>query len=98
MALGSVCRGVKTGSADVDQHLAGDAGLVEREAVLAALGADPRLEIAGGRVPLVLQLLSPAQRPIQITRDLPGFWRGFGFRRDSRQARNIPVQRLVTRP
>ena len=32
--------------------------------------------IAGGRVPLILHLLSPAQRPIQITRDLPGFWRG----------------------
>jgi ATP-dependent helicase HrpB len=32
--------------------------------------------IAGGRVPLVLHLLSPAQRPIQITKDLPGFWRG----------------------
>ncbi|MHB2206836.1 ATP-dependent helicase HrpB [Methylobacterium sp. CM6257] len=30
---------------------------------------------AGGR-PLILHLLSPAQRPIQITRDLPGFWRG----------------------
>jgi ATP-dependent helicase HrpB len=32
--------------------------------------------LAGGRVPLVLELLSPAHRPIQITRDLPGFWRG----------------------
>ncbi|HEX3181579.1 MAG TPA: ATP-dependent helicase HrpB [Beijerinckiaceae bacterium] len=32
--------------------------------------------IAAGRVPLVLALLSPAHRPIQITRDLPGFWRG----------------------
>jgi ATP-dependent helicase HrpB len=32
--------------------------------------------IAKGRVALTLELLSPAQRPIQITRDLPGFWRG----------------------
>jgi ATP-dependent helicase HrpB len=32
--------------------------------------------IAGGRLPLTLELLSPAQRPIQITRDLPGFWAG----------------------
>ena len=32
--------------------------------------------IAAGKVPLVLELLSPAQRPVQVTRDLPGFWRG----------------------
>jgi ATP-dependent helicase HrpB len=32
--------------------------------------------LAGGRVPLVLELLSPAHRPIQVTRDLPGFWKG----------------------
>ena len=32
--------------------------------------------IAAGRVPLVLELLSPAHRPVQVTRDLPGFWRG----------------------
>jgi ATP-dependent helicase HrpB len=32
--------------------------------------------IASGRLPLTLNLLSPAHRPIQITRDLPGFWKG----------------------
>ena len=42
--------------------------------------------IAAGRVPLVLHLLSPAHRPIQITKDLPGFWRGSwaGVRADMR--------------
>lgn len=32
--------------------------------------------VAAGRVALVLALASPAGRPIQTTRDLPGFWRG----------------------
>ncbi|MFU9137340.1 ATP-dependent helicase HrpB [Erwinia tasmaniensis] len=32
--------------------------------------------VAGGRIPLVLELLSPAQRPLQITRDLAAFWQG----------------------
>ena len=39
-------------------------------------GLDRHPSIAGGRVPLVLVLLSPARRPIQTTGDLPGFWRG----------------------
>ncbi|PLR26839.1 ATP-dependent helicase HrpB [Caulobacter zeae] len=32
--------------------------------------------VANGKVPLTLALLSPAHRPIQITKDLPGFWKG----------------------
>jgi len=32
--------------------------------------------IANGKIPLLAILLSPAHRPIQMTQDLPGFWRG----------------------
>jgi ATP-dependent helicase HrpB len=37
-------------------------------------GAKATPTIAGGRMPVMLHLLSPAGRPAQITRDLPGFW------------------------
>src|SRR5690606_16368435 len=37
------------------------------------LAETPR--IGGGRVPVTFKLLSPAQRPLQVTRDLASFWR-----------------------
>lgn len=42
--------------------------------------------VAGGRVPLTLHLLSPAHRPVQVTRDLASFWRSgyFEVRKDLR--------------
>lgn len=39
-------------------------------------GLDRHPGVADGRIGLLLVLLSPAHRPIQVTRDLPGFWRG----------------------
>lgn len=35
--------------------------------------------LCDGRVPVTLHLLSPAQRPVQVTRDLAGFWRSSYF-------------------
>jgi ATP-dependent helicase HrpB len=45
-----------------------------RPQALFGLAAHPM--VGGGSVPLVLSLTSPAGRPIQTTRDLPGFWAG----------------------
>lgn len=39
-------------------------------------GLSEHPSIACGRAPLTLSLLSPAQRPIQTTKNLPGFWKG----------------------
>lgn len=41
---------------------------------LFGLAETPRL--GGGRIPVLLHLLSPAHRPVQVTRDLAGFWAG----------------------
>ena len=39
-------------------------------------GATDTPRLAGGRVQVLLHLLSPARRPLQVTRDLKGFWEG----------------------
>jgi ATP-dependent helicase HrpB len=39
-------------------------------------GLDATPRVGGGRVPITFKLLSPAQRPVQVTRDLASFWRG----------------------
>jgi len=58
----------------IDYEGAGAPALHIRVQEVFGLKAHPT--IAGGRLPLTLHLLSPAHRPIQITRDLPGFWSG----------------------
>lgn len=58
----------------IDYETAGAPALHIRVQELFGLTRHP--SIASGRLPLTLHLLSPARRPIQITRDLPGFWKG----------------------
>jgi ATP-dependent helicase HrpB len=58
----------------IDYETAGAPTLHIRVQELFGLTQHP--SIAHGKLPLTLHLLSPAHRPIQITRDLPGFWRG----------------------
>lgn len=55
---------------------AADGGPAVEIRVQELFGLDRHPAIAGGRVPLTLVLTSPAHRPIQTTKDLPGFWRG----------------------
>ncbi|MGZ5985253.1 MAG: ATP-dependent helicase HrpB [Caulobacteraceae bacterium] len=61
-------------SAAIDYGAEGGPAMEVRVQELFGLDAHPN--VAGGRVPLTLVLLSPARRPIQVTKDLPGFWRG----------------------
>ncbi len=58
----------------IDYETAGAPALHIRVQEVFGLSRHP--SIAGGKLPLTLHLLSPARRPIQITRDLPGFWKG----------------------
>ena len=66
---------VPTGS-KIPIDYAAENGPVLAVRVQELFGLDHHPTIMGGRVPLLLHLLSPAHRPIQVTRDLPGFWRG----------------------
>ncbi|MBZ9653951.1 ATP-dependent helicase HrpB [Phyllobacterium lublinensis] len=65
---------VPTGSNIPIRYDAEEPVLAVRVQELFGLAVHPA--IADGTIPLLLELLSPAHRPIQITRDLPGFWRG----------------------
>jgi ATP-dependent helicase HrpB len=58
----------------IDYEAEGGPKIAVRVQELFGLNRHPA--IAGGRIALAIELLSPAQRPVQITRDLPGFWRG----------------------
>ncbi|UUP17995.1 ATP-dependent helicase HrpB [Nitratireductor thuwali] len=62
-----------TGSRVPIRYENGEAVLAIRVQELFGLQKHP---VIGGRTPLTLELLSPAHRPIQKTRDLPGFWSG----------------------
>jgi ATP-dependent helicase HrpB len=66
---------VPTGSRVAVDYLDDNAPCIEvRMQEVFGLADTPR--IGGGKVPITLKLLSPARRPMQITRDLAGFWRG----------------------
>jgi ATP-dependent helicase HrpB len=54
----------------------GPAGPTVEVRAQALFGLDRHPTVAGGAVPLTLAITSPAGRPIQTTRDLPGFWTG----------------------
>ena len=61
-------------SHEIDYEADGGPTVMVRVQALFGLSVHPT--IMEGRVPLILSLTSPAGRPIQTTRDLPGFWRG----------------------
>jgi ATP-dependent helicase HrpB len=58
----------------IDYGAEGGPTVTVRVQALFGLAEHPR--VAGGTVPLILSLTSPAGRPIQTTRHLPGFWSG----------------------
>jgi len=58
----------------IDYEAEGGPKIAIRLQELFGLNVHP--SIAKGRLPLVVELLSPGHRPVQVTRDLPGFWHG----------------------
>ncbi len=62
------------------------------------LGYDRHPVIGNGRIPLQLSLLSPARRPVQITMDLPGFWRNSYFLVRSELRGRYPKHRWPDHP
>lgn len=58
----------------IDYAAAGGPSLGVRVQEMFGLATHP--SVMDGRVPLTVELLSPAYRPVQTTKDLPGFWRG----------------------
>jgi ATP-dependent helicase HrpB len=57
----------------VDYANAAEPSLSVRLQEMFGLTDTPR--VANGRVPLTIHLLSPARRPVQVTRDLASFWK-----------------------
>jgi ATP-dependent helicase HrpB len=62
------------GSTAIDYAAEGGPRVEIRVQELFGVTAHPT--VGGGRVRLTLSLLSPARRPVQVTKDLPGFWAG----------------------
>lgn len=62
------------GSAAIDYGAEGGPRVEIRVQELFGVKTHPM--VGGGRTPLTLSLLSPARRPVQVTKDLPGFWSG----------------------
>jgi ATP-dependent helicase HrpB len=67
---------VPSGSRITIDYSSGEPVLAVRLQEVFGLRDSPR--VARGRIPVTMQLLSPAQRPVQVTRDLASFWaRGY---------------------
>ncbi len=91
-------------------HYEGDEPTVEAK-LQECFGLMTTPRVANDKVPIVMTLLSPAQRPIQITKDLAGFWReGYALVRKEMRGRYprhywpedpftaTPTRRTLTRP